>query len=253
MCTLVVLRRPGARWPLLAAANRDEMRGRAWRPPGRHWPERPHVVAGLDEAGGGSWLGVNHRGVFAAVLNRHGTLGRLDGKRSRGLLVLDALDHGDARTAAETLADEDPERYQPFNLVVADRHDACWLKHAGPEGTETEPGRIRVEALPTGVSMLTAGDLNDAADPRIHRHLPRFLDAPPPDPDTDAWDTWRRLLATRPADDAADAREGMTFETESGFATLCSTQVALPVGQAPPVLRFADGPPDRTPFRPVPV
>ncbi|MGY9055065.1 MAG: NRDE family protein, partial [Alphaproteobacteria bacterium] len=36
MCTVVILRRPGHAWPLLMAANRDEMRGRAWSPPGRH-------------------------------------------------------------------------------------------------------------------------------------------------------------------------------------------------------------------------
>jgi len=251
MCTLVVLRRPGARWPLLAAANRDEMRGRSWRAPGRHWPERPHVVAGLDEAAGGSWLGVNDHGVLAAMLNRHGTLGRLDGKRSRGLLVLDALDHADARSAADALARAAPDTYQPFNLVVADRDDAYWLKHAGPDGTASERGRIRVEAMPSGVSMLAAGDLNDTADPRIRRHLPGFTTAPPPDPDAAAWESWTRLLAARPPADAADPLEGMTFETESGFATLCSTLAALPGDAAPPVLRFAAGPPDRAAFEAV--
>ena len=48
MCTLVILRRPGHRWPVLIGANRDEMIDRPWEPPGRHWPDRPEVVAGLD-------------------------------------------------------------------------------------------------------------------------------------------------------------------------------------------------------------
>ena len=48
MCTVVILRRPGHPWPLVFAANRDEMLDRPWRPPGRHWPERPEVVAGLE-------------------------------------------------------------------------------------------------------------------------------------------------------------------------------------------------------------
>ena len=48
MCTLVVLRRPDAAWPLLIAANRDELRSRPSRPPGRHWPDRQHVRGGLD-------------------------------------------------------------------------------------------------------------------------------------------------------------------------------------------------------------
>ena len=38
MCTLVILRRPGHDWPVVIAANRDEMIDRPWRGPGRHCP-----------------------------------------------------------------------------------------------------------------------------------------------------------------------------------------------------------------------
>ena len=50
MCTVVILRRPGHPWPIVFAANRDEMLDRPWQAPGRHWPDRPEVVAGLDRA-----------------------------------------------------------------------------------------------------------------------------------------------------------------------------------------------------------
>ena len=96
MCTLVILRRPEDAWPVVIGANRDEMIDRPAKPPGRHWPDRPEVVAGLDIEAGGSWLGVNDWGVAAAVLNRHGSLGPASGLRSRGELVLEALDHADA-------------------------------------------------------------------------------------------------------------------------------------------------------------
>ena len=131
MCTLVMLRRPEARWPLIVAANRDELSTRAWQAPARHWPDRPEVVAGKDMTAGGTWLGVNDDGLFAAILNRPGTLGPADGKRSRGELVLEALDHAEAKVAAEALQDLNPESYRPFNLVIADRYDAFWLRHAG--------------------------------------------------------------------------------------------------------------------------
>lgn len=131
MCTLVMLRRPEARWPLIVAANRDELENRPWRPPARHWPDRPEVVAGQDVTAGGSWFGVNDDGLVAAILNRPGTLGPADGKRSRGELVLEALDHAEARLAAEALSDLNPESYRPFNLVIADRYEAFWLCHAG--------------------------------------------------------------------------------------------------------------------------
>ena len=48
---LVILRRPGHDWPLILAANRDEMIDRPWQPPARHWPDRPEVLAGLKNLG----------------------------------------------------------------------------------------------------------------------------------------------------------------------------------------------------------
>src|SRR6266849_8974623 len=101
MCTVVLLRRPDHDWPLILGANRDEMVGRPSKPPARHWPDRPEVVAGLDELAHGSWLGCNDHGVAAAILNRHGTLGPAAGFRSRGELVLEALDHADAADRSE--------------------------------------------------------------------------------------------------------------------------------------------------------
>ena len=131
MCTIVLLRRPGHGWPLVLAANRDEMGDRAWLPPGRHWPDRADVVAGRDERAGGTWLGVNDAGVVAAVSNRRGSLGPDPDKRSRGELPLLALAHGDAGAAARAVAEADGAAYRSFNLVVADRRAAFWLRNRG--------------------------------------------------------------------------------------------------------------------------
>lgn len=114
MCTIVVLRRPDHPWPALIAANRDEMVDRPWQPPARHWPERPDIVAGRDALGNGSWLGLNDRGVVAAVLNRIGTLGPAPGLKSRGSLPLAALAHPTAADAAQALAHLDPQAFRPF-------------------------------------------------------------------------------------------------------------------------------------------
>lgn len=243
MCTIVILRRPNHPWPLLVAANRDEMKDRPWRPPARHWPDRAEVVAGRDDTAGGTWLGLNDHGVVAAVLNRFGTLGPAPGKRSRGELPLEALDHADAAAAAAALAHLDAGAWRAFNMVVADNRDAYWIKSEGA-------GRVAVRALPAGVSMLTAGDLNDPADPRIARHLPLFRAAPPPDPETGDWTDWENLLAARGDGD----ERGLTFQLASGFGTVCSTLIGLPAVDRPegrPVLRFAAGKPGEAPFKPV--
>src|SRR5579864_8479952 len=115
------------------------MIGRPALPPGRHWPDRPEIVAGQDLLAGGSWLGLNDWGVAAAVLNRQGSLGPAAGVRSRGELVLEALDHADAVDAATALADLDPAAYRSFNLIVADNRDAFWLRHAETGRIETFP------------------------------------------------------------------------------------------------------------------
>lgn len=247
MCTVVILRRPGNPWPLVVAANRDEMTGRPWRAPARHWPDRPEVVAGLDVLAGGSWLGLNDHGVLACILNRHGTLGPAPDKRSRGELVLEALDHADAADAARALASLEPDSYRPFNMLVADSRDAFWLAHR-------EDGRgVDAAPIPAGVSMLTAHDLNDrAGSARTARYLDRFRAAPAPDPATEDWWAWQMLLGA--TDHAPDAGPGgaMTITGPGEFGTSSAALIALPApGVAQPTFLFAAGRPDRAPFEPM--
>ncbi|TAL04802.1 MAG: hypothetical protein EPO08_00350 [Rhodospirillaceae bacterium] len=255
MCTVVILRRPNTPWPILLGANRDEMLARPWHPPARHWPDRPDVVAGLDDLAGGSWMGINDDGVVACILNRHGTLGPTPDKRSRGELVLEALDHADAREAAQALARIDPNAYRPFNLVIADNRDAWWLALTAI-GQETGAG-VRVEPIPEGLSMFTAGDRNDPHEPRIAAHLPRFMAAPAPAPETGSWEGWQTLLgAGTPVN--ADPVAAMSFRTETGYGTSSSSLVALPSVAAShgqnrkrPIWLFAAGQPESAPFLPI--
>lgn len=254
MCTIVLLRRPSHDWPLILGANRDEMTDRPWRAPGRHWPDRPEVVAGLDAVAGGTWLGVNNAGVVAMVLNRRGSLGPCPGLRSRGELPLEALDHATARDAAAALADIDPAAYRSFNLVVADHREAFWLcsRFGGPSRGRLPP--VEAHPLPSGLSMITASDRNDPASPRIRAFLPRFEAAAPPDPDRDDWAAWADLLASRLHDVDAGPEGAMTIVTKRGFGTVSSSLVAIgrPAGgKARIVWRFAAGRPGEVPFTPV--
>lgn len=246
MCTLVILRRPASPWPLLVAANRDEMAGRPWQAPGRHWPDRPEVVAGRDQLAGGSWLGLNDVGVTAAILNRVGTLGPQQGKRSRGELVLEALDHNDAVEAAEALAHLDGRAYRPFNMVVADNRDAFWVRADGGP-------RVAVHPIAAGLHLITALDLDDTASPRIAAYAPRFAHAALPDPATGDWAAWAALMAD--TGNGADGEEtpAMCFTRANGFGTVSSSLLALPeIGaETPPVWLFAADRPDRAAYVPV--
>lgn len=251
MCSIVLLLRPGHDWPVLIGANRDEMRERPWKRPGRHWPDRPEIVAGIDLLAGGSWLGINEQNVVAAALNRINTLGPAPGFRSRGELVLEALDHPDAAAAARALADLDPAAYRPFNMVIADNRDTWWLRSLGPE---EGAGVVEVKPLPSGLSMITAHDRNDLTSPRIRRFLPRFEAAPPPDPARGDWRHWTALLANREHGPGESPGGAMSISLDSGFGTVSSALIALPAAQAPshkPVFLFAGGRPGDVPYEPV--
>jgi hypothetical protein len=248
MCSVIILSRPEHDWPIIIAANRDEMHERPWDPPARHWSDRPEVVAGRDVLAGGSWLGINDFGLVAGILNRRNTLGPQPGKRSRGELVLEALDHADAVMAAEALSHLDGRAYRPFNMVVADNRDAFWLR---ADGT----ARVQAHPIPAGLHMLTALELDDPASPRIAAFHPRFRTAATPAPEAGDWAAWQALLADPGGGTAGEEMPAMCFLRPDGFGMVSGSLIALPAigSEAKPHWLFAAGRPDQTAFMPVPL
>ena len=252
MCTLVILRRPNHPWPILVAANRDEMLARAWEAPARHWPDRPATTGGLDRKAGGSWLGLNDHGVICGVLNRTGALGPEKRKRTRGELVLEALEHADANVAVEALAGIDGRSYRPFNLLIADNRDAFWIAHRDDQRVKP----VEVRAVPSGISMLTAHDLNDETSPRIRNFLPRFCKSAEPNPNTDDWSGWKELLASHSHESKDGPTESMNIVTDFGFGTSSSSLIALPAAaenDKSPIWNFASCHPDSEDYWPIPL
>lgn len=248
MCSIIILRRPRHEWPLVVAANRDEMLDRKWDAPDRHWPDRPEVVAGRDCLAGGSWLGRNDHGVFAAILNREGSLGPSLNKRSRGELVLEALDYPDASEAADALADLDTNAYRSFNLVVGDNTNVFHVAN------RARADRIAVEEVPHGLSMLTSREINDRRNTRIKNYLPQFESADVPDPNSGDWIAWQQILSDKNCDPTTDPSSAMCIVSDWGFGTVSSTLLALPAPGADNPLgiyMFAPGRPDQSAYAPV--
>ena len=249
MCTVVVLHRPGHAWPVLIAANRDELASRPWRPPARHWPARPGTVAGRDREAGGAWLGVNDRGVVAGVLNRAGSLGPAAGMTTRGELPLLALDRSTARDAATAMTSLDGRPFRAFNMAIADASDALWVRWTGREAD----GRPTSHRIPEGLHMLTALDLDDDASPRVRLHLPRFRAARTPDPEAGDWSDWIERLGDRSRGPAGPEAGAMSIGDSGGFATVSSSLIALADARPRTIWMFAAGAPDKVSFRPVSV
>lgn len=159
MCTLVALHRCFSDAHLLIAANRDEFLARPASGPQLHTWSGRRVIAPIDQRAGGTWLGLNDAGVFAALTNRPNAAPD-PARRSRGLVVADALVRGSAAEAAEAALNLAAGAYNPFNLFVADAEHAFAIVY------EEKP---RVRALEPGVHVIGNADPNDVAVPKIAR------------------------------------------------------------------------------------
>ncbi len=182
-------------------------------------------------------MGINAHGVVAAVLNRQGSLGPAAGKRSRGDLPLMALEHASAAEAAWAMTELDAGQWRGFNMVLADRSGAIFVRGAGH-------GHPRAFPLAPGLHMVTAHDPNDPESPRVARHLERFRQAAAPE--TDQWQAWKAIVSDR----SGEAGEQINVVPRAGFGTVCSSLLALPADEAPPVWLFASGAPHEAVFHP---
>ncbi len=146
MCTLVVFRNVDPRFPLVIAANRDE---RPTRPTQNPAELGGGVYAPLDLVHKGTWIGVNRHGLIASLTNRF-LAPRHHGRRSRGLLVTEALA---ARTTAHAVAAillRPPGTYNGFQLFLDDGREAALVW--------SDAGEYFVERLGNGIWIFTGDD-----------------------------------------------------------------------------------------------
>jgi uncharacterized protein with NRDE domain len=242
MCTLVFAWQVFPDTPVVAAANRDEAVDRPSSPPEVTGAD-PRVLAPRDEEAGGTWLGVNEQGVFAAITNRWTDDGR-EGDRSRGLLVREALERESAEAACQWLERELDERtYEPFNLVLADPNAALLVEYTGG---------VAVRNFDPGVHVVgNTGADGRYAIPETRRepaesqasNIDRLRTALQPEPGEDA-----RGWLDRAAEAIADHDYGVCVHGD-GFGTRSSSLVSI--GSDGVQYHYADGPPCETPYRPV--
>lgn len=90
MCLLALAVDAHPRYSLVLAANRDEFYDRPTAA-AAYWPDTPGVLAGRDLRSGGTWLGIDHAGRFAALTNYRDPSDADPARPSRGQLVSDYL------------------------------------------------------------------------------------------------------------------------------------------------------------------
>jgi len=117
-------------------ANRDEYHERPTTH--LHWWKGEEILAGRDDLAGGTWLGFNKSGRFAALTNfKENTSKKFN--LSRGLLVTDFLESN--QSAKSYLEDLNGQDYAGFNLIVGDKNGLFYYCNRSegiyllPEGT----------------------------------------------------------------------------------------------------------------------
>jgi uncharacterized protein with NRDE domain len=254
VCTVVAIKGQHPEYPLVVGANRDEYYARASGPP-RVLEEGPRIVAGVDLAKGGTWMGANEHGVFVAITNQRTHERGHAGTFSRGLMVMAALARPEVAAIDELLSKTDPDEYSAFNLMYGDARE---LRVA-----YARPGQPRIEtvALDDGTWILTNDRLGSPEFPKAERALERvapIVRAP--------WDELAPALAgvlgdheKPPIEAIAEPPPGSLFPREllhelqaicihtAVYGTRSATILALEPGRVARYL-YADGPPCTTAF-----
>lgn len=139
MCLILFAYRIHADYPLVLAANRDENYARPTQPAG-FWDDQPRIYGGRDLESGGTWLGINNDGAFAAVTNfRDGNAAR-HSTRSRGELVADYLRNGQSPASYVTEVSAKAGEYNGFNLLAGNIDELHWLSNRSDAPSIVKPG-----------------------------------------------------------------------------------------------------------------
>ncbi len=139
MCLILIARDAHPDYRLVVAANRDEFYDRPTAPAAR-WPEAPAVLGGRDLQAGGTWLGIDRSGRFAAVTNYRQGQREPAAPRSRGLLVSEfLLSSVDPPQYVERVAAE-ADRYNGFNLLAGDARELFYFSNRGGSVRALERG-----------------------------------------------------------------------------------------------------------------
>jgi uncharacterized protein with NRDE domain len=162
MCTVLAFFHSHSAAPLIIAANRDEFFDRPAAGPTCLIETPIRVIGGRDLRAGGTWMGVNQRGLFVGLTNIRS---QAPDRRSRGEIVLEMLQRDDPESAREALLEAvRRDRYRPFNVLFGTSHRlmVAHVRDEALELREVEPG---IHVLPSG------GRLDDEALPKVRRAL----------------------------------------------------------------------------------
>jgi len=230
MCLIIFAYQTDPRFPLVVAANRDELFARPTAQ-AAFWTDEEsgrQILSGRDKKAGGTWFGITATGRFAAVTNIRNPSRTEPRPRSRGDLTRNFLG-GDytPQQYCELLSDS-YDQFAGYNLLVGDNdslyyvnnhEEAVWELEAGIYGLsngilnsawpKVDRGRMQMQTLMQEPLQLTTdallkmmGDRSQAQDEEL--------------PETGIGIEIERKLSS-----------AFILNSQAGYGTLCSSALIV--------------------------
>jgi uncharacterized protein with NRDE domain len=240
MCLILVALDSHPDYSLVVAANRDEFYDRPTAP-AAFWADVPSVLAGRDLQAGGTWLGIDRNGRFAAVTNYRQGRREPPAPQSRGRLVRDFLTSTTAPEEYLRLVGQHADLYGGFNLLAGTPRELGYFSNREGVPRALTPGvyGLSNHLLDTAWPKVASG--KSALEALLRAGKPELIDAllallsdrtRPGDhllPHTGIDEEWERLLSsafiasetygTRSSTVVLVGRDGKTTFVEWSFGT----------------------------------
>ncbi len=142
MCLIIFAYRMDPRYPLVVAANRDELFARA-SAQADIWTDAKtdsKILSGRDLQAGGTWLGVTQNGRFAAVTNIRDPSQTESKPRSRGDLTRLFLAGTDSAEEYCNGLAKSYDQFAGYNLLVGDGSSLYYVNNSAETVWELEAG-----------------------------------------------------------------------------------------------------------------
>jgi len=149
MCILFLAYRIHPDYPLILAANRDEIYARPTKS-AHFWENDENILAGKDLKQGGTWLGITKSGRFAALTNYRNPNENQKNKQSRGHIVRNFLMSQLSPYDYLLALQKERNRYPGFNVIVGDLEKICYYSNV----------ENNIKEVPSGIHGLSNHLLN---------------------------------------------------------------------------------------------
>ena len=139
MCLIALAYDPLASDQLIVTANRDEFHARPTTG-ANFWADQPSILAGRDLQGGGTWMGVDRRGRFAALTNYTEPAPDPLPQTTRGDLITQFLIGEQPAKAYMASLASTADDYRGFNLLLMDEEGLYYFNNRLKLHKRLEPG-----------------------------------------------------------------------------------------------------------------